>query len=49
MLTERLLGWTRDAVTEDLAAFDDVDVDSVLKCKQLMLNWIKDAMNETNL
>ena len=41
ILAERLLAWTDDALSRDLAAYDDVSVDDARQSRDRLLQWLK--------
>ena len=49
LLTERLMSWTEEGLTEDLEAYENVDPADARKCIDLLLQWIEGATDEANL
>lgn len=41
LLTERLLGWSDEAIEDDLAGYPDVDPGMARGCRDLLLGWLK--------
>jgi hypothetical protein len=42
IVTERLMGWTDDAIDDDLAAYRDVDNRIAKRCRDMLLTWLKE-------
>jgi len=46
LLTERLLTWSDERIADDLAAYNDVSQDDAGQCRDMLLSWIKEAVQE---
>jgi hypothetical protein len=43
ILVERLIAWTDDALSRDLAAYEDVKAESAVRSRDLLLRWLKQS------
>jgi Nucleotidyl transferase AbiEii toxin, Type IV TA system len=48
IVSERLMAWTNEEISDDLAAYNDVDPAQAQQGRDLLLNWLKGAHRESD-